>query len=402
MFRGSNEIADLPLTAAQSAAQPGAWPRLFVRAFLALLLLFSAAGPAFALDTSARQAFLLDMNTDTVLFEKNADQSMPPSSMSKMMTVYLAFERLKDGRLSLDDSFAVSERAWRKGGSKMWVRVNSRVRVEDLLRGIIVQSGNDASIVVAEGIGGSEGAFADLLNSRAREIGMKNSNFFNASGWPEPGHETTARDLSTLVRETIRQFPEYYHYYAEKSFTYNGIRQPNRNPVLYRNLGADGLKTGHTEAAGYGLASSALRNDRRLILILNGLPSKKARASESERLLDWGFREFKIYNLFKAGDQVTEAKVWMGTAGSVPLVIEKNLRLTLSRQARRGLKVKVRYEGPISAPIVKGDRLAQLSAEIPGRPVVHIPLVAGEDVGHLGLFSRLGAALRFILWGDAG
>lgn len=342
------------------------------------------------------------MNTNTVLFEKNADQAMAPSSMSKMMTIFLAFERLKDGRLSLDDTFLVSEKAWRKKGSKMWVQVNSRVRIEDLLRGIIVQSGNDASIVLAEGISGSEGAFADLLNERARNLGMKNSNFLNASGWPEEGHETTARDLAVLVRETIRQFPEYYHYYSEKSFTYNGIRQPNRNPALYRNLGVDGLKTGHTQVAGYGLATSALRLGRRLILVLNGLPSKKARATESERLLDWGFREFKIYPLFKSGDKVTDAKVWMGASASIPLVIEKDLRLTLARRARQGMKVKVNYDEPIPAPIAKGDRLAVLRAEIPGRPVIQIPLVAGADVERLGLFSRLGAALKYIVWGDAG
>lgn len=380
----------------------GSLGRRSVGFILFLLVLFSGGGSASALETSARQAILLDMNTDTVLFEKNADQAMQPSSMSKMMTVFLAFERLKDGRLSLDDSFQVSEKAWRKKGSKMWVRVNSRVRVEDLLRGIIVQSGNDASIVLAEGIGGSEGAFADLLNRRARDLGMKNSTFLNASGWPDPGHETTARDLAILVRETIRQFPEYYHYYAEKSFTYNGIRQPNRNPSLYRNLGVDGLKTGHTEAAGYGLATSALRLGRRLILVLNGLPSKKARAMESERLIDWGYREFKIYELFKSGDKVTDAKVWLGTSASISLVIEQDLRLTLARIARKGMKVKVNYDGPFSAPIAKGDRLAVLKAEIPGRPAIQVPLVAGADVGRLGLFSRLGAALKYIIWGDAG
>ncbi len=369
---------------------------------LSVLMLVAGAGAPLALDTSARQALLLDMNTSTVLFEKNADQSMPPSSMSKMMTVFITFERLKNGSLSLDDSFAVSEKAWRKGGSKMWVRVNSRVRVEDLLRGIIVQSGNDASIVVGEGLGGSEGAFADLLNARAQDLGMKNSNFLNASGWPEDGHQTTARDLSILVRETIRQFPQYYHYYSEKSFTYNGIRQPNRNPVLFRNLGADGLKTGHTEAAGYGLASSALRNGRRLILVLNGLPSKKARATESERLIDWGFHEFKIYDLFKGGDKVSNAKVWMGKSPTVPLIIEKDLRLTLARLARRGMKVKVRYDGPISAPIAKGTKLAVLHAEFPGLPPLQVPLLAGENVERLSLFSRLDAALSFFLWGESG
>ena len=250
------------------------------------------ASSSFALETLGKQVILLDMTTGTVLFEKNADELMTPSSMSKIMTVYKLFERLKDGGLSLTDTFSVSEKAWRKQGSKMFVAVKSRVKIEDLIRGMIVQSGNDATIVVAEGLAGSEGAFADELNETAKQLGMKNSNFINASGWPDPGHETTARDLAILAVATIKNFPEFYHYYSEKTSTYHGIKQGNRNPTIYRNIGADGLKTGHTEAGGYGLTVSALRKDRRLVLVINGLPTKKARSTEPERLLDWGFREF--------------------------------------------------------------------------------------------------------------
>jgi D-alanyl-D-alanine carboxypeptidase (penicillin-binding protein 5/6) len=344
----------------------------------------------------------MDTTTGTILFEKNADQLMPPSSMSKMMTVYVVFERLKDNHLSLDDTFRVSEKAWRKRGSKMWVRVNSRVRVEDLLRGIIVQSGNDASIVVAEGISGTESAFAEELNRRARELGMTNSYFVNASGWPHEDHMTTARDLAALARATIEKFPEYYHYYAEKSFTYNGIKQANRNPTLDRNLGADGLKTGHTNAAGYGLTTSAIRNGRRLILVLNGLPSSAERATEAANMLDWGYQEFANYTLFKPGEKVTDAKVWMGTRATVGLVIEKGLTLTLARKARKGMTVKVAFDQPVPAPIKKGDRLAILKVDVPGREHVEVPLLAGGAVERLGLFSRLAAALKFILWGDAG
>jgi D-alanyl-D-alanine carboxypeptidase (penicillin-binding protein 5/6) len=283
------------------------------------------------------------------------------------MTVYKLFERLKDGGLSLTDTFRVSEKAWRKRGSKMFVALKSRVKVEDLIRGIIVQSGNDAAIVAAEGLSGSESAFANSLNETARNLGMTKSNFVNSSGWPDPGHETTARDLAILTRATIVNFPNFYHYYNEKTFTYNGIKQANRNPTIYRDIGADGLKTGHTEAGGYGLAASAKRKDRRLILVINGLPSKKSRRIEPEKLFDWGFREFDNYSLFKAGQIVTKAKVWMGENSSIPLLIKKDLVLTLPRKARKGMKVKVFLRSPIAAPILKDTALATLKIEIPGK-----------------------------------
>jgi D-alanyl-D-alanine carboxypeptidase (penicillin-binding protein 5/6) len=354
-----------------------------------------------ALETSAKQAILIDMNTDTVLYAKNADQPMTPSSMSKIMTIYKLFERIKDGGLSLTDTYRVSEKAWRKRGSKMFVGLKSRVKIEDLIRGIIVQSGNDAAIVVAEGISGSENAFANSLNNTAKKLGMINSNFVNASGWPDPGHETTARDLAILTRATIMNFPEFYHYYKEKIFTYNGIKQRNRNPTIYRNIGADGLKTGHTEAGGYGLTASAERNSRRLILVINGLPTKKSRSIESERLLDWGFREFNNYTLFRNGQTVTEAKIWMGDRGVVPLLIEKDLLLTLTRRDRKVMKVTVSMKSPIPAPVKKGTALANLKIEIPERDNIVIPLVSGASVSQLGLFSRLGKAIEYLLWGEA-
>lgn len=366
------------------------------------IVLMSLSTQVSAIETAAKQAIMIDITTGAVLLNKNADQRMPPSSMSKIMTIYKVFERLKDGRLSLNDTFAVSEKAWRKKGSKMFVAVNSRVKVEDLIRGIIVQSGNDATIVVAEGIAGSEDAFAEELNETAQQLGMTNSHFVNASGWPAEGHETTARDLAKLAVATIKNFPKLYHYYADKSFTYNGIKQSNRNPTLYRNIGSDGLKTGHTEAAGYGLTASAIRNGRRLVLVLNGLSSKKARSTESERLIDWGYREFNNYSLFRAGETVNEAQVWMGDVGSVPLVIEQELILTLPRKARRGMKVKVKYEEPLAAPVKKGDSVAILTVEVPGRTPLEVPLVAGADVNKLGVVSRLGAAIKFILWGESG
>ena len=363
-------------------------------------LLFSA-GSSSALETLGKQAILIDATTGTILFSKNPDERMTPSSMSKIMTIYKLFERLKDGELSLTDKFSVSEKAWRKQGSKMFVAVNSRVTIEDLIRGIIVQSGNDATIVVAEGLSGSEGAFADEMNETAKQLNMTNSNFINASGWPDPDHETTARDLAKLTVATVKNFPDLYRYYGEKTFTYNGIKQGNRNPAIYRNIGADGLKTGHTEAGGYGLTVSAIRKNRRLILVINGLPTKKSRAVESERILDWGFREFNNYALFKAGETVTEAQIWMGEHGSVPLLIERDLIITLSRKVRRGMKVKVAMETPVPAPVKKGDVLATLKVELPGRPTMKIPLVSGADIGQLGVFSRLGAAVKYVLWGES-
>ncbi len=377
---------------------------LIKRTFLPLLaaILMLASAPAGAFETLGKQVILMDAKTGTVLFEKNADERMPPSSMSKIMTVYKLFEALKDGGLSLSDTFHVSEKAWRKGGSKMFVRVNSRVKVEDLVRGIIVQSGNDATIVVAEGLAGSEGAFAEELNDTAKRLGMQASNFMNASGWPDPDHYTTARDLAKLALATIKNFPEFYHYYKEKTFTYNGIKQGNRNPTLYRKLGADGLKTGHTQAAGYGLATSAVRNGRRLVLVINGLPSTKARAVESERILDWGYRVFDNYSLFKAGETVTEAQVWMGEQGKVPLVIQNDLSLTLPKKSRRQMKVSVVFEQPVPAPVKKGDQLATLKITMPDQPDREIPLYSGADINRLGMLSRFGAAIKFILWGETG
>jgi D-alanyl-D-alanine carboxypeptidase (penicillin-binding protein 5/6) len=382
---------------------------IVVRRLAALIVvsLFFSWGSAQAMETIAREAIIMDSTTGEVLFEKNADTPMAPASMSKLMTVYMIFERLRDGRLSLDDTFTVSENAWRKGGAKsgsstMFLDPGTRVRVEDLIHGIIVQSGNDASIVIAEGLAGSEEAFALEMTARARGLGLQGSVFKNATGWPDPGHQMTARDLAILAIRTIEDFPEYYHYYAEKEFTYNGIRQTNRNPLIYKDIGADGLKTGHTQDSGYGLAASAKRGERRLVLVVNGLLSRKARGREPERLLEWGFREFNNYTLFKAGDRVTEADVWLGQNMAVPLVIEADLVITLARKARLGMKVTVEYVGPIAAPIAKGDRLAKLVVTAPDRAPIEVPLVAGADVERLSLFGRLGAALGYILWGQSG
>ncbi|MBC8337556.1 MAG: D-alanyl-D-alanine carboxypeptidase [Rhodospirillales bacterium] len=371
-----------------------------------LFVLFLAMSfPAQAVTTIADYTILLDVATGRVLFNKDADEPMQPASMSKMMTVYVLFERLRDGSLTLDDTFVVSENAWRKGGAKsgsstMFLEPGKRVRVEDLIRGIIVQSGNDACIVVAEGLASSEQAFAEDMTARAREMGLTNTVFKNSTGWPVPGHTSTARDLALLAERTIRDFPEYYAYYSEKEFTYNTIRQTNRNPLLYLNISADGLKTGHTLESGYGLTASAKKGDRRLILVINGLPSKKKRRTEPERLLAWGFREFNNYKLFSAGEKVTDADVWLGQQPTVGLVVEKDMLLTLPRKARRKMKVSVRFQNPVPAPVAKGDKLATLVVAAPGEETIEISLVAAGDVSRLGLIGRLGTALKGILWGE--
>lgn len=376
--------------------------RRCVLARLALAALCCITSPALAatVETPAREAILMDYDTGHVLFAKNAEQRMPPASMTKIMTTYLVFERLKEGRLSLDDTFVVSRKAWRKGGSKMFVEVGNEVTVEDLLQGVIVQSGNDASIVLAEGIAGTTEAFAKLMTKKAQELGMDETTFKNSTGWPHPEHRTSADDLAILSRALIQNFPTYYEYFAEREFTWNDIRQFNRNPLLGRNMGVDGIKTGHTQNAGYGLTASAERKDRRLILVVNGLESAEQRADESARLLEWGFREFDNYTLFEGGETVEQASVWLGQADQVPLVVENPLTLTMKRDNKTAMTVKVTYEGPIPAPIESGERLATLHVRVPGGGTDRtVPLVAGASVPQLGPIGRIVSGVEFFVFG---
>ncbi len=371
-------------------------------AFSAMMALaVFAVSSASAIETPAEYALMIDYDTGATLLEKNADKQMYPASMTKMMTIYLLFERLASGAISMDDTLPVSEKAWRKGGSKMFVKAGDRVRIDDLIQGIIVQSGNDACIVVAEGLAGSEDAFATLMNEKARELGMLNTHYKNATGWPDPEHVTTPRDLMILAVRLLKDFPQYFKYFSEKSFTYNGIKQGNRNPLLYKNMGADGFKTGHTQESGYGLVGTAKRGDRRIILVINGLQSVRQRASESERLIEWGFREFGNYKLFDAGAVVEKADVWLGDQATLPLVTEKEIKITIPRLARRKMTVKVVYEGPIPAPIAKGTPVARLVISAPNTEEISFPLVAGADVNKLGLIGRIGAAINYLVWGAA-
>jgi len=360
------------------------------------------------IDTQAKHALVLEADTGAVLLDKASEERIPPASMSKVMTAYLVFDYLKQGRAKLEDELPVSENAWRTQGSKMFVQIGSRVKIDDLLRGMIVQSGNDACIVLAEGLAGSTSAFVEQMNQKAKEIGLKGSHFANVDGLPDPDHYMTARDLATLALRTIKDFPEDYHYYSEKEFRFHtvaannrevDINQGNRNPLLYKDLGADGLKTGHTEEAGYSLLGSAVRDKRRVIVVLIGLPSMKARAQESERLIDWAFREFNNYQLFAAGDKVDDAEVWLGAEAKVPITVERDLVVTLPRKSRKDMKVTVAYDKPVPAPIKKGEPVGKVVVTTSDMAPAEAPLIAGANVDRMGPVGRVAMAAAHLIWG---
>ncbi|AIB11695.1 D-Ala-D-Ala carboxypeptidase [Azospirillum argentinense] len=369
---------------------------------LAVALFAAGVGPvahAASIETIAKQAILVDITSNTVLFEKSPDQRMAPSSMSKIMTMYMVFDAIKEGRLTLDSTLPVSERAWRMQGSKMFVELHNNIKVDDLIKGVIVQSGNDACIVFAEGLAGSESAFAERMNKRARELGLKDTNLTNATGWPDPNHYMTARDLAILAEHLIKDFPEYYHYYSIREFKYHGINQGNRNPLLYRGMDVDGMKTGHTEAGGYGLTASAEREGRRLILVVNGLPNMQARADESARLIEWGFREFATYALFKAGETVDQVPLWLGAQDTVPVTVPEDMKVTMARADRSGMKVSLVSNAPVAAPVKKGDVVGKVVVSAPGFPGKEFPVVAAQDVEKLGFVGRALAAAKFLIFG---
>ncbi|WP_424812035.1 D-alanyl-D-alanine carboxypeptidase family protein [Roseococcus sp. YIM B11640] len=358
-----------------------------------------AASPIGSVDTVARNVVLIDFETGATLLNKGADERIPPASMSKLMTMYVVFEYLKDGRIKPDQMMQVSEAAWRMGGSRMFLDRNSSVSVEDLARGVIIQSGNDACVVLAEGIAGTERAFVDIMNRMAREIGLTSSTFRNATGWPDPEHRMTARDLATLARRVILDHPDSYKLYGERSFRWNNISQENRNPLLGRFAGADGLKTGHTEEAGYCLTASAKRGDRRLILVIGGLQTMRARGEESERLLEWGFREFDNVVLFRAADTIDEVPVYLGDRRTVPMVGGREVVATVPRGWRETLQAKIRFDAPIPAPVVKGQEIGRLEVSGRGVPPMTLPLYAGADVERLGVIARIPAVVGRMIGG---
>ena len=357
--------------------------------------------PGAVLDTEARHALILEAETGTVLFDKHAEERMPPASMSKIMTAYVIFGMLKEGRIKLTDELPVSEKAWKLGGSKMFVGVGARISIDNLLKGMLVESGNDACIVLAEGLAGSEPAFVEQMNRKAAELGLKDSHFGNVTGLPDPNDWMTAQDLASLAIRTINDFPEYYHYFSEKDFVFNNIDQANRNPLLYRNIGADGLKTGHTDESGFSLTASVVRGERRVIVVVSGLSSMKARATESERLVEWAFREFGDYKLFSAGDKVEDAEVWLGTEPKVGLTIGSDLTVTLAHRLRRDLKVAVVYDGPVPAPVKKGDRIGKIVVTAPDMTPIERPLFAAADASRpIGTIGRMATLAAYLIWGS--
>ncbi len=370
--------------------------------FVGFAALLSPAAQALTADElAAKQAYVIDYDTGAVLLEKNSNERMPTSSMSKVMTMYVVFDALDKGRLRMDDKLPVSEKAWRMQGSKMFVAVGDQVRVEDLIRGVIIQSGNDAAIVLAEGLSGSEEAFATAMNEMAAELGMKDSHFINASGWPDPDHYSTAHDLAILARALIERFPNYYKFYSETEYSYNNIKQGNRNPLLYRNIGADGVKTGHTDQAGYGLIGSGTRDGRRVIFAMNGLESMQARADVGAKLMTWGLSGFINLSPYAGGRVVTEARVVLGEKASVPLKLGRTFNVTVPRVGGgQGIKLEAEFKEPLMAPLKIGDEVGMVRVQMAGtaEPIT-LPLVVAENIPQMGLIPRTFAKAIYSLTG---
>jgi D-alanyl-D-alanine carboxypeptidase (penicillin-binding protein 5/6) len=375
-------------------------------AALAILTLGALPLHAQGFETAARAAYVLDHTTGTVLLEKNADAPVPPASMSKLMTLYMVFDAIERGQLSLDMTLPVSEHAMSYGGSSMFLNTLDRPTVEDLLRGVIVLSGNDATVVLAEALSpdGTEAGFARLMNEKATEIGLTGSHFVNSNGWPAEGHVMTAHDLGVLAARLIEDFPDFYPMFAEQEFLYDGrvpSNSQNRNPILGLGIGADGLKTGHTEEAGYGLTGSAVQDDRRVIFVITGLPSMSARRTESERLVNWAFRQFALREVAEAGTRLAEAEVWMGAAPRVGLVLPEDLNILIPATGDDAVQASIAYQGPIAAPIAAGQEIAELVLEREGMPEMRLPLVAEADVPKGGFMPRVSTAMR-VPMGKAG
>jgi D-alanyl-D-alanine carboxypeptidase (penicillin-binding protein 5/6) len=377
-------------------------PIILISTFLILCFVNIKESSSKILDiqTPAKQVIIYDHEVDEVLFEKNADQLMKPASMAKVMTSYIVFDRIKDKSLNMSDTFLVSDKAWRMGGSRSFLELNSNVTIKDLLLGLIVQSGNDAAVVLAEGVSGDEEAFAREMNRYAKTLGMKDTYFTNSTGWPHPDLQTTSRDLVILTKRIIDDFPELYKLYQEKIFTYNKIKQSNRNPLLYTMNGADGLKTGHTNESGYGLIGSVKRNNRRVTIVINGLNSKKKRRFESKRLFNIVFRETTLLSLFSNQKSLVEADVWLGKKNKVNLIASKPFKKIISPFELNKTKIKLEWMNPISAPITKGSVLGKIYINIPGQQSFQEELISSEDVAKMSPLIRVKSILKFLLYGD--
>ena len=365
--------------------------------FLFILIYFSLILRIYAIETQADSAIVLDVNSNTILFEKNADAQQGPASMSKLMLIYMVFERLQNRTLTIDQEFLVSKKAWKFGGSKMFVNVGDMVTVENLLKGVIIQSGNDACIVLAEGLSGTEENMVDEMNEKALDIGLFESNFHNVTGWPHEDHYMSLKDIAILSKLIIKKFPEYYFLFGINEFTYNDIQQFNRNKLISID-GYDGLKTGRTSQSGYGIAASANRQNRRVISVVNGLNSEKERLNETKKLVNWSFREFVNYDLYESEDTIQFAKVWLGKESFVPLVLNEDLSVTIKKKNIDKFKIKLVYETPIVSPIKKGDKLAELKI-IEGDSFKTKTIYAGKDIDKVSRFYRSFSIINYLLFG---
>ena len=369
----------------------------FKKFFFFILIYLSLTLRIYAIETKADSAIILDVNSNTILFEKNADERQGPASMSKLMLIYIVFERLQNKTLTIDQEFLVSKKAWKFGGSKMFVNIGEMVSVENLLKGIIVQSGNDACVVLAEGLSGTEENMVDEMNEKAVEIGLTNSNFQNVTGWPHEDHYMSLKDIAYLSKLIITNFFEYYYLFAINEFTYNNIKQFNRNKLISID-GFDGLKTGRTSQSGYGIVASAKRENRRIVSVVNGLNSEKERINETKKLVNWSFREFVNYDLYKSGDSIQFAKVWLGKESFVPLVLNEDLSVTIKKKNLDKFKIKLVYETPIVSPVKKGDKLAELQL-IEGDNVEIKNIYSGKDVDKVSRFYRSFSIINYLLFG---
>ena len=365
-----------------------------------LILIKHSISQILDITTPAKQVIIYDHEADQVLFEKNADQLMKPASMAKVMTAYIIFDKLKDQTLQMSDTFLVSNKAWRMGGSRSFLELNSNVTIKDLLLGLIVQSGNDAAVVLAEGLSGDEEAFAREMNRYAKILGMKNSYFTNSTGWPHPDLVTTSRDLIILTKNIINNFPKLYMLFNERIFTYNNIKQSNRNPLLYSMNGADGLKTGHTNESGYGLIGSIKKNSRRVSIIINGLNSKKKRTFESKRLFNIVFRETTLLSLFTNQNSLTQANVWLGKQSHIDLIAQQSFKKIVSPVEFNKTKIKLKWMDPVAAPIFKGDIIGEIFITIPGKKPIQENLISSQNVEIMSSFMRVKSMLKFLLYGD--
>lgn len=365
-----------------------------------ILLIFLISKNVFAIDTKAEQAIVMDFDTNEILFEKNSSSKTPPASMTKIMTVYAAFDRLKNTDLSINNECTVSAKAYKMGGSRTFLEIDDKVSIDDLLKGIIIQSGNDASVALAECLAGTEEDFAKLMNVYAKRLGMNNTNFINSSGWPEDDHYSTVYDLAILSNAVIREFPNLYLYFADEEFTYNDIKQPNRNKLLSSVQGADGLKTGFTKASGWGIAATAKREDRRITVVINGTNSSRSRMNESANLINWAFSQTSQKELVREGQVITQVDVWLGNKPRVNLISSRKVVSTLSFDQLQLIKSSIQYKKPLDAPILKGNSYGKLLISIEGKPNIEIDLLAEENVGTINPILKIFAALKYLIFGS--